>query len=88
VPTSTEIEEEMEEDEEEDEEEDDEKDNERDIDILRRTLNENMDKNASMMIKKHDCKRNKETREFKLNDNVTILILRIDRAGTDMRRLP
>ncbi len=39
-------------------------------DILRRTLNENMDKNASMMIKKYDCKRNKETREFKLNDNL------------------
>jgi hypothetical protein len=86
VPTSTEnvIEEEMKEDEEEDEEED----KERDIDILRRTLNENMNKNASMMIKKHDCKRNKETREFKLNNNVTVLIPRIDRAGTDMRRLP
>lgn len=89
VPTSTEnvVEEEMEEDEE-DEEEDERILEEREIDILRRQLNENMDKNASMMIKKHDCKRNKETREFKLNDNVTVLIPRIDRAGTDMRRLP
>jgi hypothetical protein len=52
---------------EEDEEEEEEVDKERDIEILRRKLNENMEKNASMMIKKHDCKRNIETREYSIN---------------------
>ena len=47
-----------------------------------------MDKNASMMIKKHDHKRNKTTREFNIKDNVSVSIPRIDRGGTDLRRLP
>jgi hypothetical protein len=55
---------------------------------LREQLNKNMDKNAAMMIKKHDHKRNKTTREFILNDNVSVSIPRIDRGGTDLRRLP
>jgi hypothetical protein len=55
---------------------------------LREQLNKNMDKNAAMMIKKHDHKRNKTTREFIINDNVSVSIPRIDRGGTDLRRLP
>ena len=41
-----------------------------------------------MMIKKHDHKRNKKTREFNVKDNVSVSIPRIDRGGTDLRRLP
>jgi hypothetical protein len=55
---------------EEDEEEEEEVDKERDIEILRRKLNENMEKNASMMIKKHDCKRNIETREYSVSSSI------------------
>ena len=59
-----------------------------DLQELRKTLNKNMDKNAAMMIKKHDHKRNKTTREFNIKDNVSVSIPRIDRGGTDLRRLP
>ena len=36
-----------------------------------------------MMIKKHDHKRNKTTRELSVNDKVTVSIPRIDRGGTN-----
>ena len=41
-----------------------------------------------MMIKKHDHKRNKISRVLKIGDNVTVKIPRIDRSGTDLKRLP
>ena len=41
-----------------------------------------------MMIKKHDHKRNKISHVFKIGDNVTVKIPRIDRSGTDLKRLP
>jgi hypothetical protein len=40
------------------------------------------------MVKKHDAKRNKKTRTFKVKDLVTVGIPRIDRGGTDFQRLP
>jgi hypothetical protein len=40
------------------------------------------------MVKKHDAKRNKKTRTFKVKDLVTVRIPRIDRGGTDFQRLP
>ena len=40
------------------------------------------------MISKHDHKRNKVTREFKVGAMVTVRIPRIDRAGTDFKRMP
>ena len=61
---------------------------EKSIEKKRRLLNLNKEKNAEMMIRKHDHKRNKKTREFKVGDNVTVKIPRIDRSGTDLKRLP
>jgi hypothetical protein len=71
-----------------DEEEAEEEEDDEEINNLRNELNKNMDKNALMMIKKHDHKRNKKTREFNVKDNVSVSIPRIDRGGTDLRRLP
>ena len=45
-------------------------------------------KNADKMIKQHDHRRNKSTREFKIGDTVSVLIPRIDRGGSDLPRLP
>ena len=44
------------------------------IEKKRSKLNENKDKNANMMIRKHDHKRNKKTREFCVKDVVTVKI--------------
>ena len=46
------------------------------------------EKNAERMTKKHDHKRNKRTLEFNCKDPVSIAIPRIDRGGTDLRRIP
>ena len=51
-------------------------------------LNENKVSNGDKMIKKHDHKRNKVTREFNVGSMVTVRIPRIDRAGSDFRRMP
>ena len=40
------------------------------------------------MVKKHDHKRNKKTRVFKIGDTVSVKIPRIERTGTDLKRLP
>ena len=58
------------------------------IEHKRSKLNKKMDKNAQMMIKKHDHKRNKTTREFILLQNVSVAIPRIDRSGCDLKRIP
>ena len=55
---------------------------------MRKQLNSNKEKNAAMMIKKHDHKRNKKTVEFKVGDCVSVKIPRIDRTGTSFARLP
>jgi len=54
----------------------------------RTQLHLNKIKNAAKMVKKHDHKRNKVTRDFHLQDLVTVRIPRIDRGGTDFPRLP
>jgi len=54
----------------------------------REHLNANKVKNGDLMIKKHDHKRNKVTREFHVEHLVTVKIPRIDRASTDFRRMP
>ncbi len=54
----------------------------------REMLNANKVKNGDLMIKKHDHKRNKVTREFHVEHLVTVKIPRIDRASTDFRRMP
>jgi len=41
-----------------------------------------------MMIKKHDHRRNKKTREYNVKDPVTVKIPRIDHGGVDFPRLP
>ena len=46
------------------------------------------EKQAHLMERKHNKKRNKRTVEFKIGDLVSILIPRIDRGGSDMPRLP
>ena len=83
VPASNDIEIEDEEDEYEDDE-----DEQQEIDSKRSQLNINKEKNAQMMIKKHDHKKNKITRDFKLKDLVSVRIPRIDRGGTDFKRMP
>jgi len=40
------------------------------------------------LLRKHDHKRNKVTREFHVELLVTVKIPRIDRASTDFRRMP
>ena len=44
--------------------------------------------NAIIMEKKHNHKRNKRTREFEIDEFVSVLIPRIDRGGSDLPRLP
>ena len=56
--------------------------------IIRDKVLEFQDKNAEMMEKKHNKKRNKRTLEFEIADAVTVLIPRIDRGGSDMPRIP
>lgn len=51
-------------------------------------LNSNKVTNGDKMIAKHDHKRNKVTRTFKVADLVTVKIPRIDRAGSDFKRMP
>ena len=76
--------------EEEEEEGDDEDDDAEETEIVktRKLLNINKEKNAQMMIAKHDHKKNKSTIEFNVGDNITVKIPRIDRAGTAFPRLP
>ena len=57
-------------------------------DEKRETLNLNKVLNGEKLIKKHDHKRNKKTRSFKIGHKVTVKIPRIDRAGTGFPRLP
>ena len=57
-------------------------------DSNRDILNANKVINGDKMISKHDHKRNKVTREFKVGAMVTVRIPRIDRAGTDFKRMP
>jgi len=57
-------------------------------DANRSILNANKVANGEKMVKKHDHKRNKVTREFKVGSMVTVRIPRIDRAGTDFKRMP
>lgn len=40
------------------------------------------------MIKAHDKKRRKTTIEYNINDKVTILVDKLDRFATDMKRIP
>ena len=70
------------------EEVDEEMEEEESVESKRARLNVNKVINAEKMIKKHDHKRNKVTRCFKLNDIVSVKIPRIDRTGTDFLRLP
>ena len=68
--------------------EESENETEKSIDRKRAELNKNKDKNSEMMVKKHDHKTNKKTRVFKIGDTVLLKIPRIDRTGTDLKRLP
>lgn len=58
------------------------------IEKKRTLLNENKKKNADMMVRKHDHKRNKKSTEYKIGDCVSIKIPRIDRTGAAFARLP
>ena len=53
-------------------------------DALRKVLNENKVTNGSKLINKHDHKRNKKTRVFKVGDKVSVKIPRIDRGNKFM----
>ncbi|CAF1028158.1 unnamed protein product [Brachionus calyciflorus] len=55
---------------------------------IREKVNKNQEKNAELMERKHNKKRNKRTLEFELDDKVTVLIPRIDRGGSDLPRIP
>jgi hypothetical protein len=55
---------------------------------LQDIVNVNQQIAADKMVKKHDNKRNKRTLQFELHEPVSVLIPRIDRGGTDLRRLP
>ena len=68
----------------EDEESEEEIDEETDV---RKELRQNKAKNVEKMIKKHDHKRNKKTREFKVGENVSVKIPRIDRGGHNFSRI-
>lgn len=69
--------------------EDEEEDDEINTSIQRKRAELNLvkKKNRAIMIRKHDHKRNKKTREFAIGDTVSVQIPSIDRAGTDFRRL-
>jgi hypothetical protein len=55
---------------------------------IRSVVNVEQGKAAEKMEKKHDRKRNKRTLEYALLDHVSVMIPRIDRGGSDLRRLP
>ncbi|CAF1050241.1 unnamed protein product [Brachionus calyciflorus] len=47
---------------------------------IRKKVNKNQEKNAELVERKHNKKRNKRTLEFEIDDKVTVLIPRIDRG--------
>jgi hypothetical protein len=56
--------------------------------LLRRRVSQNQEVAANKMIKKHDHKRNKVTREYEVSENVTLVKTKIDRGSSDLPRLP
>ena len=55
---------------------------------IRAQVNAKQAKNAEMMSKKHDHKKNKRTLEFEVGETVSVLIPPIDRGGSQLPRAP